>query len=455
MAKKGKKHTPTPENMPIIHPHAAGIDVGAEEHWVCVPADRDAQPIQKFSAFPCDLHRLADWLTACQITTVVMESTSVYWIPLFQILEARGFEVALVNARHAKNVPGRPTTDRFDCRWLQKLHTYGLLAPSFRPPEAICQLRSRLRHRDNLIQMTVKHIQPMQKALDQMNLHLHHVISDSTGVTGLRILRAIVAGERDPHALAAYRDYRIQSSADTIAKALEGDYRAEHVFTLTPSLALYDFTHTQIAACDPEIERVLGTFDSLVDPDAHLLPPPTTAHRQPQRNEPAFDLPTHLYRLTGVELTQVPGLPAMTIHTVLSEIGLDMSTWPTDKHFASWLGLCPDNQISGGKVLATGSRPVQNLASRALRMAAQSLRTSPSYLGAFHRRMRSKLGPAKATTATAHKLAKIIYHMLKDKTPYQERGAEHYLHKDQERKIRQLRKQAKSLGFDLVLQTSH
>jgi transposase len=455
MAKKGKKTKPIPENMLIIHPHAAGIDVGAEEHWVCVPADRDAQPVQKFSAFTCDLHRLADWLTACRITTVVMESTGVYWIPLFQILEARGFEVALVNARHVKNVPGRPKTDRFDCRWLQKLHTYGLLAPSFRPPEDMCQLRSLLRHRENLIRMTVKHIQHMQKSLAQMHLHLHHVISDITGVTGMRIIRAIVAGERDPRTLAQYRDYRIKSSADTIAKALEGDYRAEHVFTLTQSLALYDFTQQQIAACDQEIERVLATLDSQVDPDEHPLPPPTTTHRQPQRNEPAFDLRTHLYRITGVDLTQVPGLQAPTIHIILAEVGLNMHKWPTDKHFASWLGLCPDNQISGGKVLSTGSRRVQNRASRALRMAAQSLRTSPSYLGAFYRRMRSKLGPAKATTATAHKLAKIIYHMLQEKTPYLERGAEHYMHKDHERKIRQLRKQAKHLGFDLVPQTSN
>ena len=437
MAKKGKKTKPMPDNMLIIHPHAAGIDVGAEEHWVCVPADRDAQPVQKFSAFTCDLHRLADWLTACRITTVVMESTGVYWIPLFQILEARGFEVALVNARHVKNVPGRPKTDRFDCRWLQKLHTYGLLAPSFRPPEDICQLRSLLRHRENLIRMTVKHIQHMQKSLDQMNLHLHHVISDITGVTGMRIIRAIVAGERDPRTLAQYRDYRIKSSADTIAKALEGDYRAEHVFTLTQSLALYDFTQQQIAACDQEIERVLATLDSQVDPDEHPLPPPTTTHRHPQRNEPAFDLRTHLYRITGVDLTQVPGFQAPTIHIILAEVGLNMHKWPTDKHFASWLGLCPDNQISGGKVLATGSRRVQNRASRALRMAAQSLRTSPSYLGAFYRRMRSKLGPAKATTATAHKLAKILYHMLKEKTSYRERGAEYYLHRDQERQLKQ------------------
>jgi len=454
MAKKGKKTKPMPEHMLIIHPHAAGIDVGAEEHWVCVPADRDAQPVQKFSAFTCDLHRLADWLTACRITTVVMESTGVYWIPLFQILEARGFAVALVNARHVKHVPGRPKTDRLDCRWLHKLHTYGLLAPSFRPPEDICRLRSLLRHRENLIRMTVKHIQHMQKSLDQMNLHLHHVISDITGVTGLRIIRALVAGERDPRTLATYRDYRIKSSEDTIAKALEGDYRPEHVFTLTQSLELYDFTQQQIAACDQEIERLLSTFNSLVDPDEHPLPPPTTAHRQPQRNEPAFDLRTHLYRITGVDLTQVPGLQAPTIHIILAEVGLHMHKWPTDKHFASWLGLCPDNQISGGKVLSTGSRRVQNRASRALRMAAQSLRTSPSYLGAFYRRMRSKLGPAKATTATAHKLAKIIYHMLQEQTPYRERGAEHYMHKDQERAIRQLRKQAKHLGFDLVPQTS-
>ncbi len=384
-----------------------------------------------------------------------MESTGVYWIPLLQILEARGFAVALVNARHVKNVPGRPKTDRFDGRWRQKLHTYGLLAPSFRPPEDICQLRSLLRHRENLIRMTVKHIQHMHKSLDQMNLHLHHVISDITGVTGMRIIRAIVAGERDPRTLAQYRDYRIKSSADTIAKALEGDYRAEHVFTLTQSLALYDFTQQQIAACDQEIERVLSTLDSQVDPDEHPLPPPTTTHRQPQRNEPAFDLRTHLYRITGVDLTQVPGFQAPTIHIILAEVGLNMHKWPTDKHFASWLGLCPDNQISGGKVLSTGSRRVQNRASRALRMAAQSLRTSPSYLGAFYRRMRSTLGPAKATTATAHQLAQILSHMLQEKTPYLERGAEHYMHQDQERKIRQLRKQAKHLGFDLVPQTSN
>ena len=236
-------------------------------------------------------------------------------------------------------------------------------------------------------------------------------MSDVTGVTGMRIIRAIVAGERAPKLLATYRDYRSKSNQDTIAKALEGDSRAEHRFTLTQSLALSDFTQQQIAACDQEIECVLDTFASLVDPETHPLPPPTTAHRQPQRNEPAFDLRTPLDRITGVDLTQVPGLQAPTIHIVLAEVGLNMPTWPTDKHCASWLGLCPDNQIRGGTVLSTGRRRVQNRASRALRMAAHSLRTSPSSLGAFLRRMRSKLGPAKATTATAHKLAKIIYQM--------------------------------------------
>jgi len=437
MAKKGKKHTPTPEDMPLVHPHAAGIDVGAEEHWVCVPADRDAQPIQKFSAFPCDLHRLADWLKACGITTVAMESTGVYGMPLFQLLETRGFAVALVKARHVKNVPGRPKTDRFDCRWLQKLQSDGLLAPSFRPPEDVCRLRSLLRHRDTLVHLSVKHIQHMQKSLEQMNLHLHHVISDVTGVTGMRIMRAIVAGERDPRTFATLRDSRITSSADTIAKALEGDDRPAHICTLTQSLALYDFTQQQIAACDQEMERVLDTFASLIAPEPPPLPPPTTAHRQPQRNEPAFALRTHLYRSTGVDLTPVPGVQALTIHTVLSEIGLEMRQWPTDKHFASWLGRCPENQMSGGKVLSTGRRRVQNRASRALRMAAQSLRTSPSYLGAFSRRMRSTLGPAKATTATAHTLAKILDHMLQEKTPYRVQSAEAYLQKDHARRLRQ------------------
>jgi transposase len=336
MAKQGKQHTRTLENMPMLHPHAAGIDMGAEEHGVCVPADRDAQPVQQLSAFPCDLPRLADWLTTCRMTTVVMESTGVYWMPLFQILEARGFEVALVHARHVNNVPGRPQTDRCDCRWLQKVQRSGLLAPSLRPPEDLCQLRSLLRHRDKLSQMTVQPMQHLHKALDHMHLPLHHVMSDVTGVTGLRLLRALGAGERDARTFAQYRDYRITSRPDTMVKALEGDYRPAHVFTLTPSLALYDLTQQHMAACAQEIARVLGTLASLVDLEAPPLPPPTTAHRHPPRHEPAFDLRAHLYRITGVALTQGPGFPALTLHTILSEGGLDRSQWPTDTHCASW-----------------------------------------------------------------------------------------------------------------------
>jgi transposase len=336
MAKKGKKNTPTLETMPLIHPHAAGIDVGAEEHWVCVPADRDAQPVQTLSAFPCDVHRLAAWLTTCRIPTVVMASTGVSWMPLLHILEARGFAVALVNARHVTNVPGRPNTDRFDGRWLQKLPMYGLLAPSCRPPEDICQLRRLLRHRDTLLQMTGKHMQHLHKALDPMHLHLHHVMRDVTGVTGLRMLRAIIAGERDPRTFAQERDYRITSSPDTLVKALEGEYRPAQVCTLTQSLALDDFPPQHMAACAQEIARVLGTFASLVARAAHPFPPPTTAQRQPPRPEPAFALRAPLDRITGVELTHVPGFQALTIHPILSAVGLDMRQWPPDKHVASW-----------------------------------------------------------------------------------------------------------------------
>jgi transposase len=301
----------------------------------------------------------------------------------------------------------------------------------------MCQLRSLLRQRDNLIRMTVQPRQPRHKSLAQMHLHLHHVMSDLTGGTGMRLIRAIGAGERDPRTLAQDRDDRIQSRADPMAKALAGDDRAEHGCTLPPSLALSDFTPQHIAACDQESDRVRAPLDAQVDPDAHPLPPPTPPHRPPQRHEPAFDLRTHLYRITGVARTPVPGVQAPTIHLILAAVGLNRPQWPTDKPCASWLGLWPDHQIRGGTGLATGRRRVQNRASRARRMAAQSLRTSPSSLGAFYRRMRSPLGPAKATTATAHTLAKMLSHMLKEKTAYRERRAAYELPREQERPLTQ------------------
>jgi len=438
-----------PVTMPILHPDAGGIDVGATEIYVCVPLDRDPQPIRRFGTFTEDLHALADWLTRCGVTSVAMESTGVYWIPLYQILETRGLDVCLVNARHVKNVPGRKT-DVQDCQWLQYLHSVGLLRASFRPPETVCAVRSLLRHRDTLIQLAATHTQHMQKALNQMNLQLHHVLSDITGVTGLAILDAILAGERDPQVLARHRDGRIKASRETIAKALVGDYRPEHLFTLRQSLASYRHYQCLIAECDGEVETLLGTFASQIDPAAHPLPPAPPGRRKPHRKTPPFDLRAELYRVLGTDLTQVPGLQTPTVHTLFAELGADLSAFPSGDHFASWLGLCPDNRISGGKVLSVKTRHVKHRVAQALRLAAQSLSRSQSVLGRFFRRMRAKLGAPKAITATAHKLARIVYHLITTRQPYQESrlaaaDAAHRRHSES-----RLRAQARALGFQLV-----
>jgi transposase len=365
----------TTNALPVLQPNAAGIDIASTELLVGVPQDRDPQPVRAFAAFTQDLHALADWLKQCGVETVAMESTGVYWIPLFQILERRGFEVCLVNARHAKNVPGHKS-DVADCQWLQYLHACGLLRASFRPKEAVCAVRSLLRHRDTLITYAASHVQHMQKALTQMNLHLHHVISDSTGKTGLAILDALLAGERDPHKLAQLRDYRIQASNDIIAKSLVGDWREEHLFTLKQALAAYRHYQTLLRECDAEVERLMSLFDSQLDPVETPLPPSTRTNKQPVGNEARFentDLRTELYRILGTDLTQVPGLQLNTIPRLFTEIGSDLSAFPSAKHFASWLGLCPDNRISGGKILSVKTRDVKSRAADALRLAAQSL----------------------------------------------------------------------------------
>jgi transposase len=347
-----------------------------------------------------------------------MESTGVYWIPFFQILEARGFEVLLVNARHVKNVPGRKS-DVSDCQWIQYLLSVGLLRASFRPEQAVCTVRSILRHRDNLVQLAPTHIQHMQKALDQMNLQLHHVISDITGLTGMAIVEAILEGSRDPLALAKLRDPRIKATENMIAKTLVGDYRPEHLFTLRQSLAAYRHYQQLIDACDVEIEQCLASFQSKVDPEQHPLQKSQDRHK-PRRNELRFDLRSHLYRIFGVDLTQIPGINALTAHTLLAEIGSDLSCFASASAFASWLGLCPDNRISGGKILSVKTRTVKNRAATTLRMAAQSLHRSRSSLGQYYRRMRTKLGTPKAITAAAHKLARIIYYLLTTRKPYEE-----------------------------------
>jgi transposase len=435
----------------VIHPNAAGIDIGAEENWVAVPADRDEQPVRRFGCFTEDLHTLAHWLQSCGIDTVVMESTGVYWVPLFQLLEAEGFEVFLVNARHVKNVPGRKT-DVLDCQWLQQLHAFGLLAASFRPEDEICVLRSYWRHRDSLIRYACAHVQHMQKALEQMNVQLHKVISDITGVTGMRIIQAILDGERDRLKLAALKDPRIQSSADRIAKALEGDYRVEHLFTLRQALESYAFYQQQIAACDQKIQEYLCTLEDQVDPEQNPLPPAPSGRKKPRANEPDFDLRRHLYRITGVDFTQVEGLGPVTVQTILSEIGLDASKFPTAKHFASWLGLCCDNRITGGKVKSSRTRKVKNRAANAFRLAAQTVSRSSGPLGAFHRRMRARLGSAEAITATAHKLARIFYHLWSTRNPYDPDTLHRHAQEHHLRMVRSLKRRARSLGFQLIPQ---
>ncbi|MBE9141559.1 IS110 family transposase [Nodosilinea sp. LEGE 07088] len=435
-----------------IHPNAAGIDIGADRHWVSVPPGRDQECIRSFGCFTPELNALADWLKQCGIETVAMESTGVYWIPLFQILETRGFEVHLVNAHHVKTVPGRKS-DVLDCQWLQRLHSYGLLAGSFRPNDQVCQLRSYIRYRDTLVTSASTHVLRMQKALTEMNVQLHRVISDITGSTGMRILRAIVAGERNPEALAAMRDTRIKASQSEIAAALTGDYRTEQVFILQQELHLYDTYQRQIKACDVEIERLLNDFTDQVDMDAS--PPPKSTQRRtkkPGSNTPEFDLHTHLYRMSGVDFTQVPGLGTLNVLIILSEVGLDSSRFPSAKHFTSWLGLCPGNRITGGKVKSSKTRPVANRAAHAFRMAAQAVSRSQSAVGAFYRRMKSRLGGPKAITATAHKLARIFYQLWARKQAYVDPSLEVYEQQYKARTLKHLQRKAQALGFELVPQ---
>ncbi len=436
--------------MEMINPHAAGIDVGSEEHWVAVPAGRDEQPVRSFGSFTTDLYALADWLEQCSIETVAMESTGVYWIPLFQVLEARGFEVKLVNARHVKNVPGRKT-DVLDCQWIQRLHSYGLLSASFRPEDQICVLRAYWRHRDNLVSYAAAHVQHMQKALIQMNLQLHQVVSDITGVTGMRIIRAILEGQRDALKLAQMKDHRIKSTVKRIAKALEGHYRVEHLFALRQAVELYDIYRHKIETCDRQIEQYLAGFDSKIDPGQVVAEPCKTKKRL-KKNQPTFDLRSHLYRITGVDFTAIDGFDVLVSHTMISEVGLDPSKFPTEKHFCSWLCLCPDNRITGGRVKSSKTRKNANRAANALRLAAQSLARSPTALGAFYRRMRARHGAPIAITATAHKLARIFYHMWKHGVQYHDQGADQYEQKYKHRVLRNLRNKARALGYEIKLE---
>lgn len=434
-----------PSLLPI-HTHAAGIDIGATFHIVAVPADQDPQPVRSFRSFTGDLHRLAAWLQSAGITTVAMESTGIYWIPVFDILEAYGFEVLLVNAREVKHVPGRKT-DVSDAQWLQQLHAYGLLRGSFRPRAQMAALRAYLRHRERLVEYAASHIQHMQKALMQMNLQLHHVVSDITGITGLRIIRAIVAGERDPAVLATYRDGRCKATEATIRDALTGHYRTEHIFALQHAVDLYDIYQRKIAECDGAIEQALRALNATRPPHKPL---PSPRVRRTQRHDPVFDVRAALFTLVGVDLTQIDGLGPHTVLKLIAECGDDLRQWPTAKHFTSWLTLAPANKVSGGKVLSSKTRRSANRAACVLRLAALNVGKTQTALGAFYRRLAARLGKAKAVTATARKLATLFYHAVRHGLAYVDPGAEAYDARYRHRVVHHLRRRANALGFKLV-----
>lgn len=450
--KTSNKRNQLPPHLQHINKMAAGIDIGSSAHFVAVPEGCDEISVREFKSFTTDLIALADWLTQCRIETVAMESTGVYWIPLYELLESRGFEVKLVDARHVKNVSGRKT-DILDCQWLQQLHTYGLLSGAFRPSEQVCVLRSYMRQRAMLIQNASNHIQHMQKALSQMNLQLHNVIADITGDTGMKIIRAIILGERNPLKLAAYRHNRCKNSLETIAKSLTGNYRDEHIFALTQALELYDTYKLKITACDDKIEKQLLIFDDYISLVQQQEKETIAANRKSKsrtKNSLDFDVQSHLIRITGVDLTAIPGIEASTALKIISEIGLDLNRWKGPKQFASWMGLCPGNKVSGGKRLGGKSKRTSNNAASALRMAASTLHHSQSALGAYFRRLKSRLGAPKATTATAHKLATLIYSMIKTGSEYNEMGQDYYEKQYRDRMIKNLSIRAKSLGLSLV-----
>lgn len=437
------KPNKTRQSLSITHPNAAGIDIGSASHFVAVPPDRDEQSVREFASFTADLEALADWLSTCGVDTVAMESTGVYWIALFELLESRGFTVLLVNARHVKNVSGRKS-DVLDCQWLQQLMTYGLLRGAFRPADEICVLRALYRQRGTLLRSQARHVQHMQKALAQMNIQLTNVLADIVGETGQKILRAIVAGERDGHVLAAMRNVRVRASADEIAKSLQGNWRAEHLFALRQALDAFDFVGTQLAECDCEIERQLHSLQ------IHDGEPAKGKKRGRARNAPKFDLRAQLFRMCGVDLTRIDGVDVTTALAVVSEIGTDMSRFPTVKHFTSWLGLCPGTKITGGKVMSGKTKRVVNRAAQALRLAAAALRSSKSALGAYFRRICSRMDKPKAVTAAAHKLARLIYTMLTKGEEYTDQGQDYYEQRYRERVLQALSQRAAKLGMKMV-----
>jgi transposase len=429
--------------LEVVHPNAAGIDVGNNAHYVAVRPDRDADPVRRFECFTADLYRMADWLQNCGVKTVAMQSTGVYWIPLYDILEGRGFNVFLVNARHTKNLPGRKT-DVQESQWLLKLHTYGLLSDSFQPVSAIRVMRTYWRQRAEHVRGAAACIQRMQKALTQMNIQLANVISDISGLTGQTIVRTILAGERDPEKLASLSHPGIHASKKEIVRSLEGNWRPELLFVLQQQIHMYDAYQKRIVECDQQLQTQLTSL-AAATPAPEVKYPVRKLKRG--KNSPRFDLRSELKRISGVDLTRIDGIDVMVAQTLLSEVGMDMSRWKTEAHFASWLGLCPDNRISGDRILGKGTRGVVNRAATALRQAASALIRSRSYLGAQYRRLRLRLGAPKAITAMAHRLARLVYRMLKYGQNYVDKGTEYYEGRFREQQVQIIRKRAAKLGL--------
>ncbi len=447
--KKQKQKISIDQGWEMINPHAAGIDIGLREHFACVPAGAAEKNVRSFGTYTADLEALADWFQECGVTSVAMEATGVYWIPVFQILEARGLAVILVNARQTKHVAGRKT-DVQDCQWIQRLHTFGLLPGSFRPADPYCVLRTYLRYRDELVSARATQCQHMQKALQQMNVQLTQVFSDVTGVSGRAIIEAILRGERDPGKLLGLVDARVRATPEAIKKALAGDYRTEHLFVLQQAFSLHATYAEKIRECDEQIVRESATLPVKVDPA--LKPPPPRKEGRPAGKDKmqGQDMRLVLYQKFGADLTAIEGIGVTTGLVLLTEVGPNLDGFKTEKHFCSWLGLCPDNRISGGKVLSSRTRRVVNRVSDALRMSAVTLERSKSAPGGFYRRMKGRIGAAEAVTATAHKLARIIYRLIKHGEAYVRQGLEDYEKKFQERKLRALQKTATTLGFELV-----
>jgi transposase len=453
MAKKSPTHRQSKEKgrqniLERINLHAAGIDIGANFHFVAVGEDCTEENVRKFGAFTSDLHRLADWLAEHHVETVVMESTGVYWIPVFQILEQRGFEVKLVNAAHVKNLPGRKS-DVSDCQWLQQLHTFGLLNGSFRPKDEVCVLRTFLRLRDSLTKDCSSHVLRMQKALTEMNVQIHRVLSDITGYTGMAIIRAILTGERDALKLAQMKHPLVKTSAEVIVKALQGDYRVEHLFELQTAVELYDVYQRKIMECEARVEQHLAELDMKTD-FAQVMAENGALQARSASVRLELRRQARLVSVCGADLTRVPGLSTLAVQTIIAETGLDMNCWKSEKHFCSWLKLCPDNRISGGKVLSSRAGKTKNRATAMFRLAAQSAMRSQTAIGAFIRRIKSRLGAPVAINAGAHKLARLFYRMLKFGAAYVEQGQTYYEEKYKERLLRNLSKRAKEFGLQLT-----